>query len=93
MALVINDFSPIGGQARSGVGVQMWSYKSVDNLAAVVTAGYFNDLRDQVYVGDVVVLSVDTGNTPLLNIVHFAIVPRSPLATNVTIDAADINAA
>lgn len=93
MALIKNDFSPIGGQARSGVGVQLWSYKSVDNLATVVGAGYFNDLRDQVYVGDVIIVSVDTGNTPLLAIIHFATVPRSPLATNVTIDAADINAA
>lgn len=93
MALVINDFTPIGGQGRSGVGVQLFSYKSVDNLAAIVTAGYFNDLRDQVYVGDVIVVQADTGNTPLLSLVHFAVVPRSPLVTNVTIDAADINAA
>ena len=93
MAFVINNFSPLGGQARSGVGVQLWSYTSDDNLAAIVTAGYFNELRDQVYVGDIIMVQADTGNTPLLGIIHFALVPRSPLATNVTIDAADINAA
>lgn len=93
MAFLIDDFSPIGGQGRSGVGVQMWSYKSVDDLSTVVASAYFNDLRDQVYVGDIVMLSVDTGSTPLLNIIHFATVPRSPSAVAVTIDAADINAA
>ena len=93
MAFIINDFSPIGGQGRSGVGVQLWSYKTEDDLSDIVTDGYFNDLRDQVYVGDVIITSVDTGNTPLLNIVHFDVVPRSPLTSNVTIDGADINAA
>ena len=68
-------------------------YSSADALATIVAAGYFNDLRDQVEVGDVIILSHDTGTTAALSIISFAVVPKSPLTTDVTIDAADINAA
>ena len=93
MAFTIASLTPIGGQGRRGVAPLLFMYSSTDALATIVASAYFNDLRDQVEVGDVVILSHDTGTTAALSIISFATVPKSPSVVAVTIDAADINAA
>lgn len=40
------------------------SYKSTDTAATVNTAGYFNDVSDEVRVGDFILAYLDTGGTP-----------------------------
>lgn len=93
MAFVINDFSPIGAQARSGVVPSLYTYTTPDSLATAKGAGYFNDLRDQVYKDDVLITITDSGTTAVLTIVFFLLVPRSPLTTDVTVVTVDISAA
>ena len=93
MAFVINDFSPVGGQARSGVVPSVYTYTTPDSLATAKAAGYFNDLRDQVYKDDIVNTITSNGGTAVLTIIFFLLVPRSPLTTNVTVVTVDISAA
>ena len=93
MAFVLNDFSPIGAQARSGVVPSLYTYTTPDSLATAKGAGYFNDLRDQVYKDDVMTIISANGGTAILTIVFFLLVPRSPLTTDVTIVTVDISAA
>ena len=93
MPLIETDFSPIGGQASAGVGMQVFSYTSPDTLATIVGTGYFNNLRDRVNSGDAVVYTGTNGGTKEHGIIFFDVVPKSPLVTDVTINALDINAA
>lgn len=93
MAFIINDFSPIGAQARSGVVPSLYMYTTPESLATLKGAGYFNDLRDQVYKDDVMITISANGGTAVLTIIFFLLVPRSPLATDVTTVTVDISAA
>ncbi len=93
MAFLIAGLSPVGGQARSGNVPSVYTYTTADSLATAKGAGYFNDLRDQVYKDDVMIIISDSGTTAVLTIVFFLLVPRSPLTTDVTIVTVDISAA
>ena len=48
----------------------MWTYTSADAIATVNTAGYFNDMTNELSVGDVIF--VHDSNTPTLSIVMVA---------------------
>lgn len=93
MAFDIKNFSPIGGQGRSGVVPSLYTYATPDTLATAKGTGYFNDLRDQVYKDDVMITITSNGGTAVLTIIFFLLVPRSPLTTDVTVVTVDISAA
>ena len=56
-------WQPIGGQAKRGSAPMMWSYTSTDAKTAIDAAGYFNDVSDQVKVGDIIYSWASTGGT------------------------------
>lgn len=64
MAFNRKNFSPAGGQSMRGHAPQLWTYKSADTVAAVNTAGYFNDVSDLLTVGDNIYAYLDTGGAP-----------------------------
>lgn len=57
-------------------------YATPDALAAVVTAGYFNDARSQLRVGDVIEVAAGIGGTPATDTYTVTAVPATG---NVTI--------
>jgi len=54
MAFARAGWSPIGGQAKKGNAPAMWSYSTTDAKTVVDGAGYFNDVSDDVSVGDII---------------------------------------
>lgn len=70
MAFARAGWNPIGGQSKKGSAPQMWSYTSADAIATVNTANYFNNVSDDVSVGDVIF--VHDSNTPTMSIVMVA---------------------
>ena len=70
MAFSRTGINPIGGQSKKGTAPQMWTYTSVDAIATVNTAGYFNLMSDDLSVGDV--LFVHDSNTPTMSIAMVA---------------------
>lgn len=60
MAFNRNNFGPIGGQARRGKAPQMFAYKSADGVATVRVAGYFNEVRQLLNIGDLIYVLVVT---------------------------------
>lgn len=70
MAFSRTGINPIGGQSKKGTAPQMWTYTSVDAIATVNSAGYFNDMSDDLSVGDVIF--VHDSNTPTMSIAMVA---------------------
>ena len=62
MAFKRANFQPIGGQACRGIGgaPQMFSYKTDDAHTAVDAAGYFNEVRSLLNIGDIIFVTVVT---------------------------------
>ena len=58
MAFSRTGWQPIGGQAKSGVAPAMWSYTSTDAKTDIDAAGYFNDVAEDVSVGDIIILGL-----------------------------------
>ena len=56
-------WQPLGGQSKKGTAPAMWSYPSTDAKTALAAAGYFNDVSDQVKVGDIIYSWASTGGT------------------------------
>ena len=56
MAYDKTNLQPIGGQSKSGIAPQMWSYTApgADAIADINTEGYFNDASDVLKVGDLI---------------------------------------
>lgn len=57
----------IGGGGKAGTAPQVWTYTSVDAIATVNSAAYFNGASTLLNVRDIMFI-VDS-NTPTLNIV------------------------
>ena len=70
MAFSRTGINPIGGQSKKGTAPQMWTYTSADAIATVNSAGYFNDMTNELSVGDVIF--VHDSNTPTMSIVMVA---------------------
>tara|TARA_B110000305_G_C18948092_1_gene407024 strand:- start:232 stop:507 length:276 start_codon:yes stop_codon:yes gene_type:complete len=70
MAFSRTGINPIGGQSKKGTAPQMWTYTSVDAIATVNSAGYFNDMSDDLSVGDVIF--VHDSDTPTMSIAMVA---------------------
>jgi len=66
MSFEIANFSPLGGQARSGNSPAHWSYESTtDDLAAAQATGYFDKMGTQVSPGDFISTSLTDGKAIL----------------------------
>lgn len=64
MSFDIDNFSPIGGLGRAGNSPAHWGYKSsVDDLAAVLSPGYFDFLGTMVAPGDFFDVFLTDGKT------------------------------
>lgn len=62
MAFSGNNFTPIGGNARSGHAPMHWSYQTaVDTLAQVAGAGYFNTINKWVLAGELIFVVASDG--------------------------------
>ena len=79
---------PAGSGATSEGASALWSYfHASDNLATVKGAGYFNDARNQLSPGDVIMFSANGAA------VDFITLNAVPQTGNVTTQTADINSA
>jgi hypothetical protein len=63
MAFSRSGWGPIGGQSRRGNQPMMWSYSSTDAKTVIDGSGYFNDVSDEVEVGDLIYSFASTGGT------------------------------
>jgi len=63
MAFNRDNFAKMSAHENSNVP-RMFGYATVDLAADVDTAGYFNDVSDQVGVGDLIYAHIDTDGTP-----------------------------
>ena len=71
MAFDRDGWNPIGGQSRKGTAPAIWSYTTTDAKTVVRVAAYFNNVSDEVQVGDLIYTWANTGGTATagLNIV------------------------
>ena len=93
MAYSQSGLNMIGGQSLPGTAPAVYSYSTADALGTVAGAGYFNDLRDDLEVHDMIIVASSTGGTVAYSLVFVSAAPKSPLTTNVTTSALDVNAA
>tara|TARA_X000001388_G_scaffold65264_1_gene51696 strand:- start:219 stop:500 length:282 start_codon:yes stop_codon:yes gene_type:complete len=63
MAFDRTGWNPIGGTSKKGLAPQMWSYTSTDAKTDIDASGYFNDVSDDVSVGDLIYVHASTGGT------------------------------
>ena len=63
MAFARAGWNPIGGQSKKGTAPQLFTYTTTDAVTVVDGAGYFNDVSDDVSVGDVVISVTSTAGT------------------------------
>ena len=66
MAFARTGWNPIGGQSKKGTAPQLFSYTSTDAHTVVDGSGYFNEVSDDVSVGDMVMVRGNTGGTATL---------------------------
>lgn len=62
MAFVKADLSLV---SYSGNGFHIWHYKSNDASTVIDGAGYFNDMANEMNVGDVIFANTDVDGTPV----------------------------
>jgi len=107
MSFILKNLQPVGGSSRSGSpsldgdGVVVpvpgdnaqaaWVYGSSDDLATIIAAGYFDEVRDIVNPFDNILIAND-GSNKELSWAAFGLVPKSPSENNVTILAKKIDA-
>jgi hypothetical protein len=63
MAFARAGWNPIGGQSKKGTAPQLFTYTTTDTVATLNTAAYFNDVSEDVSVGDVIISVTSTGGT------------------------------
>lgn len=63
MAFARAGWNPIGGQSKKGTAPQMFTYTTTDAVTVVDGSGYFNDVSDDVSVGDVIISVTSTSGT------------------------------
>jgi len=63
MAFNIRNLEAVGGQSRRGRSVQKFVYRTDDTIATVTAAGYFNNIKLKVDVGDVILVEIVTFDT------------------------------
>ncbi len=70
MAFSRTGWNPIGGQSKKGSAPQLWSYTSTDSIADANSAAYFNNVSDEVSVGDLIYCVTSTGGTAVATLVY-----------------------
>ena len=70
MAFSRDGWNPIGGQSKKGSAPQVFAYTTADTIATVNTEGYFNDVAQQVSVGDMIFCNTSTGGTLVATLVY-----------------------
>lgn len=70
MAFSRTGWNPIGGQSKKGTAPQIFSYTSTDTIATCNTEGYFNDVSDEVAVGDMIFANTSTGGTLVATLLY-----------------------
>ena len=89
MAFELKRFANIGGVSTKD-GPSLFTYSSAaDDLAAVKTAAYFNEVRGMLNVGDAIMYFDVTAGLGC----DFIFVATVPATADVTIETVDINAA
>ena len=63
MAFARAGWQPIGGQSKKGSSPALWAYTTTDAQTAVRAAGYFNDVSQDVSVGDLIYSWASSGGT------------------------------
>ena len=63
MAFARAGWNPIGGQSKKGTAPQLFTFTTTDAVGTLDGAGYFNDVSDDVSVGDVVISVTSTAGT------------------------------
>ena len=63
MAFARAGWQPLGGQSKKGTAPALWSYTTTDAHTVVRAAGYFNDVSQDVTVGDLIYSWASTGGT------------------------------
>lgn len=90
MAFKRANFAPIGGQSTRGIGgaPQVFSYKTDDAHTVVDGAGYFNEVRALLNIGDiihvVVVTNLDATNEGLSTYGPHCVIDKSATAVDTT---------
>jgi hypothetical protein len=88
MAFIAANFSPAGAQSRRGRAPQMHTYKTADAVTTVRVAGYFNEIRTLLNIGDLiycaVVTNLDASNEALAGAHLFVVKDKSTTAVDVT---------
>ena len=91
MAFLRANFGPVGGQSRRGSGPQaspgqpqLWSYRTEDAHATIDTAGYFNEVRHLLEVGDSIYVAVVNSSGVLQTVGTHAVITKSATAVDVT---------
>jgi len=74
--------------AANSRSLRDWRYVTNDDHATVVAAGYFNNARAFLGVGDTVLASVDLDGTPQLRLYMFNAVPATGNVTVVQLNNA-----
>ncbi len=65
MAFDKTRFNSAGGQGLRGKSFQTFNYRTTDAIATVAAAGYFDDVRSMIDIGDLIeVVQVDSLTTP-----------------------------
>lgn len=97
MPFIRANFCAIGGQSRkstSGTGEstpgapQIWSYRTQDATATVDTAGYFNEVRQLLEVGDLILRCTINSSGVVQTIGWHVVVDKSATAVDVADTAA-----
>jgi len=71
---------PVGetdGSNSGGAQITVWGYATKDAAATVETAGYFNNARARLTVGDSITCTFAQGGTPILKSLRVMTVPAT----------------
>lgn len=68
MAFLIKNFSPVGANAKKGSSPQVFSYKSSDTIETIIHSGYFNEVKDLLVSGDIIIIH-GNNDTIIVNVV------------------------
>ena len=69
MAFNRDGWNPIGGQSKKGSAPQLFTYTTTDAVTVTRVSGYFNDVAQDVAVGDIIIANCSTGGT-LTSAIH-----------------------
>lgn len=92
MPFTRSTFQPAGGQAKAGAGPmtspgapQLFTYRTDDAAATVDGAGYFNEVRHMLEIGDLIYrVTVNAATGALVSAGHHVVVDKSATAVDVT---------